>query len=51
MKNAPATFQAIMYVVLGKYIGSKVVVYMDDVVSFSKEEKEHQGGVEEVIRR
>ena len=48
-KNAQATPQSTMYVVLGRYIGSMVVVYMDDIVIFSRTEEEHRRDVEEVI--
>ena len=49
LKNAPSTFQSIMYVVLGEYIGTSVIVYMDDIVIHSKTEGEHIQDVKNVL--
>jgi hypothetical protein len=41
LTNAPATFQSVMQRVFGKYMGQFVLVYMDDVLVFSKTAEEH----------
>ncbi len=37
LKNAPSHFQNLMYVVLQKQINKTFIVYMDDIVVFSKD--------------
>ena len=41
LSNAPATFQALMNRVLGTYLGTCCLVYMDDILVFSKTPQEH----------
>ena len=41
LMNAPGTFQSVMNEVLGDVIGKFVLVYLDGVVIFSKNAKEH----------
>ena len=41
MTNAPGTFQNIMNDVLKDVIGDFVLVYLDDIVIFSKSKAEH----------
>ncbi len=36
LKNAPSHFQNLMYVVLQKFINKTCIVYMDDIIVFSK---------------
>ena len=50
LTNAPATFQGLMSKVLIKYIGKFVVVYLDDILIFSKNEKEHLAHLELVFQ-
>ena len=40
--NAPSTFQRIMENILRKYIWNFVVVYLDDIIIFSKDLKAHE---------
>lgn len=40
--NCPATFQTVMNNLLAPYISKFALVYLEDVIIFSKTEKEHQ---------
>ena len=51
LKTAPAIFQSMMEDVFSDLIGLSVLVYIDDILIFSKDEVEHQATVREVLRR
>jgi hypothetical protein len=50
LRNAPATFQTVMNSILHPYIRKFVVVYIDDILIFSKTEAEHQAQVRLVLK-
>ena len=47
--NAPATFQSLMNDLLRPYIGVSCLCYLDDVLIFSKNIKEHEKHLREVL--
>ncbi|GAA5938005.1 hypothetical protein JCM1841_002915 [Sporobolomyces salmonicolor] len=49
LTNAPATFQAMMNDILSPYLDRFVLVYLDDIVIFSKTLAEHQEHVKKVL--
>ncbi|GBG64514.1 hypothetical protein CBR_g45210 [Chara braunii] len=50
LTNAPATFQSLMDKVFRNQINRFVVVYLDDILIFSKSMEEHMGHLEEVLQ-
>lgn len=50
LTNAPATFQSVMNDTLQDMLGKFVLVYMDDIVVFSKTPEEHMAHLNEVMR-
>ena len=51
LKTAPAIFQSMMEDVLSDLIGFSVLVYIDDILIFSKDANEHHETVREVLKR
>jgi len=49
LTNAPATFQAVMNKVFASKLGKTVLVYLDDILIFSKTAEEHLQHVREVL--
>ena len=49
--NAPATFQAMMNTILREFFYHGVVVYLDDILIYSKTLEEHKSRVEQVLAR
>ena len=51
LTNAPATFQTLMNTIYQDFLGKFVLVYLDDILIFSKDVKEHVNHVSEVLQR
>ncbi len=47
--NAPSHFQSIMNKILARHIGKRVMVFLDDVVVYSKDEKQHAHDLDLVL--
>lgn len=51
LKNAPATFQRLMIIVLDGLLGHKCFVYLDDIVVIGRTLEEHLKNLEKVLDR
>lgn len=51
LSNAPSTFMHLIYEVLKSFIGKFVVVYLDDIIFFSRSKEEHLRHLDMVLRR
>jgi hypothetical protein len=50
LPNAPATFQALMNEIFHDLLDIYIIIYLDDILIFSKTEEEHPKHVKEVLR-
>ncbi|QFZ26815.1 putative transposon Ty3-G Gag-Pol polyprotein [Clavispora lusitaniae] len=50
LTNAPATFQRLMNVIFHKLLNKTVVVYLDDILVFSKTREDHKRDLDEVLQ-
>jgi len=51
LTNAPSAFQRNMDAIFGREVGDYILVYLDDVITFSKTWEEHLHHIDEVLRR
>ena len=51
LKNAPSNFQALMNSVFGDLIDRGVLVYIDDILVYTRELDSHERLVREVFKR
>ena len=51
LKNAPATFQRMMNMVLRDQINKKCLVYLDDIIVFGSSLQEHMNNLKEIFEK
>src|ERR1041384_5847816 len=51
LTNAPATFSLLMNSIFMEYLDKKFVVYLDDILIYSKNEEEHAGHLRLILEK
>ena len=51
LTNAPSTFMRLMHEVLKRFMGTFVIVYLDDILIFSKTKEENLEHIRQVLQR
>jgi Reverse transcriptase (RNA-dependent DNA polymerase) len=50
LTNTPATYQALINNILKEYLDDFIVIYLDNILIYSKNEKEHTGHIIKVLK-
>jgi Reverse transcriptase (RNA-dependent DNA polymerase) len=49
LTNIPVTYQALINNILREYLDDFIVIYLDDIFIYSKNEKEHTGYIIKIL--